>query len=211
MMKAQIQATAAQLNIPHLVHFTRASNLPLIVQYGLQPASAFARLNIAPEINDQLRLDGRLNGISTSIGLTNDRMFYRLRQENPDVEWAVLAISRKILWEKDVLFCRHNAADTRVSRLGDEDLRSHQAFTSMFAELEDHRSRDEQKLKPFDPTDVQAEVLVMEPIETDFIVGAAFDNPSTKSTYEKLFKKTLLHSNGKGYFANRKYNREYAQ
>lgn len=210
-MKAQIQATSTRLNIPHLVHFTRARNLPLIMQHGLQPAAAFPQLNIAPEINDQLRLDGRLNGTSTSIALTNDRMFYRLRQENPGVEWAVLAISRKVLWEKDVLFCRHNAADARVSRLGDNDLRSHDAFTSMFAEIDGCRSREDQRLKPFDPTDVQAEVLVMEPIETHFIVGAAFEDRATKEAYEGLFRKALLYDRGKGYFANRRYNREYGQ
>lgn len=210
-MKAEIQATSAGLNIPQLVHFTRASNLPLIMQHGLQPVAAFEQLQIAPEINDQLRLDGRLSGISTSIGLTNDRMFYSLRQQNPGVEWAVLAISRKVLWEKDVLFCRHNAADARVSNLDDEELRSHGALTSMFEEIEGHRSRADQKLKPFDPTDVQAEVLVMEPIQTDFILGAAFEDSATRAAFGGLFKKTLLTARGKGYFANRKYNREYGQ
>lgn len=210
-MKAQIQATSTGLNIPQLVHFTRASNLPLIMQHGLQPVAAFQELQIAPEINDQLRLDGRLSGISTSIGLTNDRMFYSLRQQNPGIEWAVLAISRKVLWEKDVLFCRHNAVDARVSGLDDDQLRSHESLTSMFEEIEGHRTRADQKLKPFDPTDVQAEVLVMEPIQTDFIMGAAFDDAATKAAYENLFKKSLLYPRGKGYFANRKYNREYGQ
>ncbi|MDQ1155226.1 DarT ssDNA thymidine ADP-ribosyltransferase family protein [Brevundimonas sp. SORGH_AS_0993] len=210
-MKAKIQATAAQLNIPNLVHFTRASNIPLIMQHGLQPVAAFEKLQIAPAINDELRLDGRLPGISTSVGLANDKMFYSLRQQNPGVEWAVLAISRKVLWEKDVLFCRHNAADARISKLGDNELRSHEAFLSMFSEIDGHPSRGDQKLKPFDPTDVQAEALVMEPIQVDFILGAAFEDASTKAKYEGLFKKTLLNGKGKGYFANRKYNREYGQ
>lgn len=210
-MKAKIQATAAQLNVPNLVHFTRVNNLPLIMQHGLQPVAAFEQLQIAPEINDQLRLDGRLSGISTSIGLPNDKMFYSLRQQHPDVEWAVLAISRKVLWEKDALFCRHNAAKALVANVTDDELRSHDAFTSMFSEIEGQRSRADQKLKPFDPTDVQAEVLIMEPIETDYILGAAFEHRETKDAYEHLFKKTLLYGRGKGYFANRKYNREYGQ
>jgi len=63
-------------------HFTRANNLPDIIKHGIYPISRIAEIGVTPEINDELRLDGRLDGISLSIAFPNSRMFYKYRQEN---------------------------------------------------------------------------------------------------------------------------------
>lgn len=116
-VREQIQAIAVEKKVPFLVHFTRSENIPSIMRHGLIPMGMANDLGLNPQINDQLRLDGRLNGTSLSISFPNGQMFYRLRKDNPDVSWVVLAISTSVLWSKDVLFCRHNAADNRVSKV----------------------------------------------------------------------------------------------
>lgn len=211
MAKEEIEKLARGLEIPFLVHFTRVANLPSIMQHGLQPVAQINNLGLNAEINDHLRLDGRLNGLSTSIAFPNGSMFFRLRNENPEVEWAILALSPKILWEKDALFCRHNAADARVSGLSDDELRTPAAFSSLFEENDGQKSREEQRLKSFDPTDVQAEVLIMDAVEPDYIIGALFNTEAEKSKHEALFgtKKLLVHSGKKGLFANRTYYRQF--
>ena len=164
-----------------------------------------------PAINDQERLDGRLNGTSVSIAFPNGSMFYRLRNENPDTDWVILALSPSILWSKDVLFCRHNAADNRVSKVPSDVLRAPETFGAMFEEIEGHDSREEQGIRPFDPTDVQGEVLVMDTIEPQFILGALFNSDAAKEAYGGPFgrRKLIVHRGQKGLFANRTYYRKF--
>jgi hypothetical protein len=179
-VREKIQAIALAKKVPFLVHFTRSENIPSIMQHGLVPMSIANDIGLKPTINDQLRLDGRLNGTS-------------------------------VLWSKDVLFCRHNAADTRVSKVSSDTLRQAETFTSLFEELEGVESRLEQGIKDCDPTDVQAEALVMEPIEPEFILGALFNDKATLDAFTPHFgkRKLILHEGRKGVFANRTYYRKF--
>lgn len=210
-LRENIQAIALDRKIPFLVHFTRVDNIPSIMQHGLVPMTVAKEIGIYPVINDQLRLDGRLNGTSVSISFPNGQMFYRLRMENPSISWAVLAISTSVLWSKDVLFCRHIAADARVSKVSSDTLRQSETFSSLFEEIEDFQSRSEQGIKDYDPTDVQAEALVMEKIEPEFIIGALFNDKKTLDQYRVNFgkRKLILHQGRKGFFANRTYYRKF--
>ena len=210
-VREQIQAIALAKKVPFLVHFTRSENIPSIMQHGLVPMNMANDLGLNPTINDQLRLDGRLNGTSLSVSFPNGQMFYRLRMDNPDVAWAVLAISPSVLWSKDVLFCRHNAADTRVSKVPSDVLRQPETFTSLFDEIDGLKSRSDQGIKACDPTDVQAEALVMEPIEPEFILGALFNDKATLDAFTPHFgkRKLILHRGQKGVFANRTYYRKF--
>lgn len=209
--RERIQEIALSKKVPFLVHFTRAENVPSIMQHGLLPISVARAQDINPAINDTMRLDGRLNGTSLSIAFPNGLMFYRLRLENPETDWVILALSTSILWSKKVLFCRHNAADARVSRITSEVLCSPTSFEGMYEEIEGHPSREAQGLKSFDPTDVQGEVLIMEPIEPEFIVGALFNSVPSKEAYSAHFgrRKLVVHGGRKGMFADRTYYRKF--
>lgn len=136
-------------------------------------------------------------------------MFYRLRKENPGTDWVILAVDPKILWEKDALFCQHNAADARISGTDSDTLRSADAFRGMFAEIEGHSSRASQVLRGFDPTDVQAEVLVMEAIQPIEIFGVAFDNAGVRERFDGALagKKVITNGPSSGLFAERSYRR----
>ena len=206
-----MQAIALAKKIPFLVHFTRSENIPSIMKHGLIPVGIANNLGIKPKINDQLRLDGRLNGTSLSISFPNGQLFYRLRKENPDVSWTVLAISTGVLWSKDVLFCCHNAADNRISRVTSDALRQPETFEALFGDVDGLAKRADQGLRSFDPTDVQAEALVMEKIEPEFILGALFNDKETLEALSPHFgkRKLILHRGQKGFFANRTYYRKF--
>lgn len=209
--REKIQAAALAKKIPLLVHFTRAENVQSIMENGLLPVSMARENGIKPVVNDEMRLDGRMNGTSLSIAFPNGSLFYRFRNDNPGVDWVILAISNSVLWSKEVLFCRHNAADCRISNLSSDELRTADAFAAMFDEAEGIETRASQGLKDFDPTDVQAEALVMEPIEPEFILGALFNDSIAKERYSNHFgkRKLLVHQGRKGFFANRTYYRKF--
>ncbi|MFP1914361.1 DarT ssDNA thymidine ADP-ribosyltransferase family protein [Lonsdalea quercina] len=209
MPREQIRLKTERLQIPFLVHFTRAVNLPSIMKHGLVSVSEAGELGITPEINDELRLDGHRDSTSLSIAFPNYRMFYRYRMDNPGVEWAVLGIHPSIIWRNECAYCCHNAADARISIQSLAQLKTLGAFDSMFAEIDGLESRQEQRLNNFDPTDGQAEVLSFDTIEPQFIFAAIFNNEATKNLYQHVLgnRQILVNSSGSGYFASRSYVR----
>jgi len=206
-----IQAHATAIQVPYLLHFTRTTNLPSIMAHGLYPIARVNEIGAAPSINDQYRFDGHSNSTSVSIGFPNCQMLYKYRMADATVDWAILVIHPSILWAKSCAFCRHNAADGHISALPLADLMTPQAFTGMYDEIEGLATREEQKLKSFDPTDVQAEVLVFDVIEPQCIVGVIFEKAAVRDAYLPHLgeRKHYIHANNKGMFANRKYARTW--
>ena len=211
MHKEELKEHATQLKVPYAVHFTRAENLESIIAHGIYPISRIDELGIPAQVNDELRLDGRRNGISISVAFPNCKMLYKYRMENQGSEWVILILQPSILWTKDCAFCKHNAADARISNLPLASLNTVSAFQAMFEEIEGHVSRTEQNLKSFDPTDVQAEVLLFDPIEPALIECVVFDSTATKTKYVGVVggRKTWVDANNKRLFASRNYVRKY--
>jgi len=206
-----MQAHATAIQVPYLLHFTRATNLPSIMTHGLYPIGRTHEIGAVPAINDQYRLDGHRNSTSVSIGFPNCQMLYKYRMAEATVDWAILVLHPSILWAKNCAFCRHNAADGRISGQPLPRLMTPQAFTGMYDEIEGLATREEQKLKTFDPTDVQAEVLVFDVIEPQYVAGVIFEKAAVRDGYLPHLgeRKTYIHANNKGMFANRKYARTW--
>ncbi len=211
MPRQAIQVHATTIEVPRLVHFTRAVNLPSIMAHGLYPVARACEIGATPHINDEYRWDGHRNGTSISIAFPNCQMLYKYRMDEPEVDWAILALDPALLWTKDCAFCCHNAADGRISSQPLPDLKTLEAFKGMYDEIEGIPSRREQKLKPFDPTDVQAEVLVFDVIEPQYIGGIIFEKASVRDAYLTHLsgRKTHINAKNKGMFANRKYARTW--
>lgn len=152
-------------NIQYLTHFTRMENVDSILQHGL---ISHAHLNGRGIINDHERWDRRTQATCLSISHPNYRMFYKLRKEQEDAQWAVLLLSPSILWELDCGFTRLNAADALMARLSDEDIRGLEAFNQLFT---DAAHRQQWQLGIHEPTNPQAEVLCFETIAPSYIMG----------------------------------------
>ena len=211
MSRQTIQAHAEAIQVPYLLHFTRVVNLPTIMAHGLYPIGRAHEVGVAPVVNDRYRFDGHRNSTSISIGFPNCQMFYKYRMVDAAVDWSILVLFPSILWTKNCAFCRHNAADGRISAEPLASLLTPNAFREMYDEIEGLNTREEQKLKSYDPTDVQAEALVFDVIEPQYVAGVIFEKAAVRDTYLPHLgeRKTYIHAGNKGLFANRKYARTW--
>ncbi|NHI00817.1 DarT ssDNA thymidine ADP-ribosyltransferase family protein [Oceanimonas sp. MB9] len=209
-MSNEIESYAKELKVPCLLHFTQLSNLESILTEGLLSRDRIAGLANSPAINDELRLDNHTNTISLSIAHPNSQMFYKYRMEKGG-DWCVIGIHPRVLWSQDSLFCKHNAADARISGIPISDLAGISAFRGMYDEIPGHESRSDQCLKAYDPTDVQAEVLVIDSIDLSNFIGVVFPSRQAKKNYSELFgdMQAKIHAENKGYYAARSYKRKY--
>jgi hypothetical protein len=121
--------------ITYLLHFTRLENLDSILTHGLFTRSQCATRAINPIFNDAHRLD-YTDAICLSLSFPNYKLFYRLRKENPNTRWAVVAIRPNILWEKDCAFCKENAAKSTVTDIPIAQRRGVSALRTLYEDFE---------------------------------------------------------------------------
>lgn len=199
---ADLRALAETLGIPHLVHFTRCENLPSILRHGLRSVADCGAAGIPAIRNDDMRLDGALDGISLSIALPNYRMFYKYRQLPAEADWAVLILSPEILWTKNCGFFKLNAADHRMRDRPREVMTTSHAFREMFETPDVTRDA---LLRPYDPSDSQAEVMVYEQIEPALIAAIAFETKTSRDRWVHVTGgiETIHAGQGKGMFGTR--------
>ena len=179
-LERNIEYFVKSVGVKKLYHFTRVSNLRSIAARGLLPVIELEKENINYAKNDAYRYDKRLHAISISISFPNSRMFYRYRMQDPSERWAILEISPSALYELDCLFCQYNAADKKIANCADNELKGVQALKSMFEKQEGF---DRQLyLNTFDPTNEQAEVLVLQKIDLKYITGVILED---QESYEQ--------------------------
>lgn len=167
-------------NISVVWHFTRTSNLPEILANGLINRTQLTCAGMPIDFNDHYRLDGQQGAICCSIAHPNYKMFYRLRQENPDVEWAVIALNPSVLWEKECAFCTSNAASNEVTAIPIQDRKGEAAFNRLFDDVPGKSPRATLGISDACPTNPQAEVLVFGNIETNYILGVITQKKETE-------------------------------
>lgn len=200
-----IRALVQQRQIPCLVHFTRVANLPGILRRGIVPIAAAQQFGVKPLINDELRLDECPDASSLSIGFPNALMFYKYRCQSSDLDWVVLEVDPAVLWTRPSLFCSRNAASAAMRRQSRAQRATVEAFCGMYEDVVGTQVRGGQPLRCFDPTDVQAEVLVTGVIEPQFIRRAVFSHPAVRDRYLPATAdlQTQIDRPGRGYFAER--------
>ncbi|WP_334185202.1 DarT ssDNA thymidine ADP-ribosyltransferase family protein [Novosphingobium sp.] len=205
-----IRAICGSLDIASLYHFTRVENLPSIFRHGLRPVQALQSNRIPFRWNDEHRIDGHEDAICVSISHPNEKLFYRWRMNNPAQRWAVLSLDPAILWESEVAFCAHNAADRRISKQGRKTLGSAKAFGGLFVKGDAQPTRAEQGLAPYDPTDVQAEVLVFADIPPSAITGVVFSDPASLAQWHSVVgeRDVIVHADRTGLFGLRSVARK---
>lgn len=142
------------------------------MEHGLYPRNKINSICQNVIINDQYRIDKRINTSSLSISFPNSKMFYKYRMLQKDTQWIVLGLDAAILYEKNCLFCFTNAASKAITSLSNEDLKGIEALKKLFI-----RHNDIEYDLPINfPTDIQAEVLVQDIIEPEYIKFIHTDN-----------------------------------
>lgn len=158
-------------NIEYVWHFTKIENVDSILTKGLIPRASLEAQNAPVAYNDQYRFDGHKNANCLSIGHPNYKMFYSLRCQNANQSWVVVAFKPEILWLKDCAFCHENAASNNVTAIPINLRKGVAAFERMFAPVEGKPDRATIKLPDDCPTNPQAEILVFDTIEPQYIIG----------------------------------------
>lgn len=156
--------------IDHLIHFTPTINLLSIFEQGKLLSRALLEKNDIDdtlldfiEFLDGIRFDDK-NYINLSLTSPNFYLFNRFRertQDKPYINWCVLKINPKYIYQTETLFSVTNAASSIAKHTygisGDLD-----KFRKLFENGITSRFGNLQRgnLKSKYPTDVQAEVLV---------------------------------------------------
>lgn len=178
-----IQQEIEARKIPYLLHFTVAENIPTIVKHGLisregilshsDPAMRHALAS------DGSRLDGRDDAISVSLPAFWWEMFAAKRDRGPDHHWVFLALDPAIMWRLECHFFPDGAG--RDSKKYGARPGTTTAFLEMFDDIDPYgRTMPEASFRrshylpdcfpSFPPTEIQ----VLEPIQTEWIMGSFF-------------------------------------
>ena len=197
--KEIIKQEIKKRDIRHLYHFTRASNLESILNYGILPRTTLDNNSIKYEYNDAGRFDRCEDAVCTSIEFPNYRMFYKSRMSSPNTDWVVIELDSKILYESDCAFCWMNAGDSRISSVRIEERKTCTAFKELFDNRAGFHERDS-RLNASDPTNPQAEVLIFSSIPVDYIKNIYFCDEDTAYKYislvnilSKMAEKEMVH------------------
>ncbi|MFW1753957.1 DarT ssDNA thymidine ADP-ribosyltransferase family protein [Acinetobacter wanghuae] len=177
-----IQEIIDKREIKSIFHFTRVENLNNILLHGV-----VARNNLSGStsiFNDTVRADGKLDHSSFSISFPNHLMFYRLRCAAPNSKWAILVFKSDLLIAYNCLFYPVNAASASVSRLPLNSFRGGRALENMFTYSAENR---EDILRPCDPTDVQAEVMIPSTVTIDHLKGCILSDKNLIQYFSKKF------------------------
>ncbi|MDL2274621.1 DUF4433 domain-containing protein [Desulfosarcina sp. OttesenSCG-928-G10] len=168
-----IQQKCVERGITRICHFTQSRNLAHIFDdpLGLCSTQTLQRYDMPYNPTDKSRYDGRDDLICCSIEYPNTYYFAKAREQDRLFrDWVVLMIDPSYLWRPDTYFCPCNAAKDRGVYIqpGIEGFLSLYANTSPGINF----SRQHGHL-PAAPTDIQAEVLLNDPIPLDSIMGIA--------------------------------------
>jgi len=169
----RIQRECQRRGITRLCHFTQSRNLAHILGDcdGILSRHRLRASDLPHNPTDPDRWDGCEDLVCCSLEYPNVYYFARVReQDHLFKDWVVLMIKPDFLWMPGTKFCPTNAATERGAYIGE----GYGAFISLFADTAPgiSFSRPAGHLSCA-PTNIQAEVLVPDPIPIDDITAIA--------------------------------------
>lgn len=168
-------------------HFTNVENLDSILKHGLMPSTDIKANCLAAKINDNLRLEGCPDANCISISYPNYKLFYTFRKkpEMNNAMWCVIELKSSILWDKKCRYCTNNAASSEQKENREADFNSFSKFINLFKNIPGKQNRILLGLPKSYPTNPQAEVLVFDVIESEYIKKIHFNNKRLFMKYNK--------------------------
>ncbi len=181
----------AKRGIDYLIHFTPTINLYSILEnQELMSRAKLESLDIERfdildyiQFTDDIRYDDK-NYINLSLSAPNTFLFSRFRQRTKDnftINWCVLKIDTKHIYNENTLFAVTNAASNAAKKqfgiTGDLE-----KFRMLFNEqlnintYNGVRSLNRNGIHAKYPTDVQAEILVRDNIPSENILEVCFES-----------------------------------
>lgn len=167
-----IQQECVNRGITRICHFTQSRNLAHIYgdSFGLYSTKTLQQYDMPNNPTDLDRYDGRDDLICCSIEYPNTYYFATVRnRDRLFKDWVVLMINPRYLWHPETCFCPCNAAKLK----GFYIQTGIDGFHSLYAPKSPGfptYTRSARHL-PSAPTDIQAEVLLKDPIPLDSMIG----------------------------------------
>jgi len=186
--------------IDTLFHFTRASNLPNIFEYGLMPRETISKSGLNADYNDRYRYDNCENALCMSIEFPNYKMFYSLRMENEEVDWAVIKLDASVLLDFECAFCVTNAGSEESYSIDLKKRMGCKALEKLYEEYPGKPSRSAMRIKNWYPTNPQAEVLVFGCVPLKYIKGVYFNDETTLMKFKSRIPPTIAARINTNYF-----------
>jgi len=180
----EFQDEISKRRIEYLIHFTPTINLySILEQEKLMSRSILENLDIDQfdildyiQFTDNVRFDDK-SFINLSISGPNTFLFSKFHERTKDdmtINWCVLKIDPKHIYEKETRFSVTNAASNVAKSIGvTGDL---EKFKMLFADNINIPFGVRGRIKPKFPTNVQAEVLVKDEIPVESILEVCFNS-----------------------------------
>jgi hypothetical protein len=180
----EFQQEIFRRGIEYLIHFTPTINLYSILEQGkILSRRILENLDIKQfdildyiQFTDKIRYDDK-NYINLSISCPNTFLFSKFRERtknDPIIDWCVLKIDPKHIYEKDTLFAVTNAASNAANLIGiTGDI---EKFKMLFADKINIPYGIRDRIASKYPTNVQAEVLVKNEIPIESIIEVCFES-----------------------------------
>jgi hypothetical protein len=198
-----MKETVKNFEIEYLVHFTQCENLVNIFKHGLLPRKKLVNNKISSKMNDEMRLDGFEDATCLSISFPNYKMLNTLRLKNENIDWAVIGVNKRILWEKDCAFCRDNAASKSMTSIDISIRKTKESFCSLFDEYPGKVKRVQLGIDNNMTTNPQSEVLVFDEISPKDILGVIFYNEKIRKKYAQQLPNDIKTIVERDYFYGR--------
>ena len=176
------QEEISKRGIEFLIHFTPTINLYSILEHGkLMSRKNLENLDVEQfdildyaQFTDSIRYDDK-SFINLSILGPNTFLFSKFRERTKDnmtIDWCILKIEPKYIYEKETRFSVTNAASNIAKSIGiTGDL---EKFKMLFANSINMPYGIRGKINLKYPTSVQAEVLVKQDIPAESIIEVCF-------------------------------------
>jgi hypothetical protein len=179
----------SERGIEHLIHFTPTINLLSIFEHGkLLSRELLEKFDIDQtdifdyiEFTDEIRFDDK-SFINLSVQHPNSFLFNRFREKTKNdahINWCVLKIDKKYIYQSDTLFSVTNAANShnkRHVRVTGDIGKFQMMFANSLQIVTSYNTRTISRngLEAKYPTDEQAEVLVKNEISISEILQVCF-------------------------------------
>lgn len=186
-------------NIERLLHFTSIGNLYSIFEQGcifsrsdlekLEQEEPSLDLWDYVSTNDKIRLDKLPAFVNTSVQDVNHPLLERFRSriEGSPSSLCIFCIKKELIWWHDTLFSVGNAASKNSKNIGIDG--SLERFKQLFTE------QVRGGLRPNQPTDIQAEVLIKNKIPLSSVQSICFeaetDMVSAKGAATMIYSEAL--------------------
>ncbi len=180
----EFQKEISRRGIEYLIHFTPTINLYSILEQGkIMSRRILENLDIEQfdildyvQFTDNVRYDDK-SYINLSISGPNTFLFSKFRERTKDditINWCVLKIDPKHIYEKETKFAVTNAASNAAKLIGiTGDI---EKFKMLFANNINIPFGVRGRIAPKFPTNVQAEVLVKDEIPVASIIEVCFES-----------------------------------